>query len=303
MKSQAQPPVGSDRRTEGTPSPRQRGLLALQRAAGNAAVTALLSDDGRPALQRAGLSDTLQEVLSTGSRTGRTTGAGPRGEGTLAAVQRDLAVSLRTMVDGAAPPTAAALITAIRAAPAVERRAVLGDTDLMRLIGSKLGSRQATPVASALLEGTRKWKNPTDNDFFEYFYLNTGPGPRSTASTMNCWESIIYAAFLVNAVSADWVKKFYTDAFAAPDVNAAIWTLLGWTPALPVYKAAGPAQPRTGQLVFYYTPGSPYPGHVAIYMGNGQVMSLWHSPNNIDKIQLINITDLAGRIQYGNAPW
>jgi hypothetical protein len=173
----------------------------------------------------------------------------------------------------------------------------------MSLVGNRLSRPYATTVASALLKGTRKWRNPTGNDFFRFFMLGTGSGPASPAATMNCWESIMFAAYTVGVVSADWIRTFYRSALATADPTAAAYALLGYTAGLPTYAPAAGRVPSTGQLVFYRSGSAAYPGHVAIYLGDGQVMSLWNQPHGIDQVQQVGITEISGTIYYRDPPW
>lgn len=277
------------------PCGRRDKVLGLQRTAGNAAVSAMLAPDPATGPNRDG---SLHRASLLTDLTHTITGQRPTGP----VLQRDLAADVRGMVDIMGPPDYNGLIARIRAASVADRQAVLADSAVMTLIGNRFARQWATTVASALLEGTRKWKNPTDNDFFRFFVLGTGSGPANPSSTMNCWESIMYAAYLTGAVTAPWIKTFYVNALAQPDPNTAAYALLGWTDALPTYNVAAGRVPTTGQLVFYRT-GSGVPGHVAIYLGGGQIMSLWTKPNGVDHIQQVGITDIAGTIYIGNPPW
>jgi len=272
------------------PAPHE-DVIELQRAAGNSAVGALLAGTTTP---HTSLAATLAGALA-----GTLAGARPGGP----TVQRDLRKDVRDRVDIMGPPDYNGLLKLIRAAPVAERRTVLDDDALMKLIGSRFNATWATTVASALLEGTHKWKNPVDNDFYNYFALGTGSGPATPSSTMNCWESVMWAAYLTGAVSASWIKKFYTDALAQPDANTAAYQQLGWSTALPTYDPGKGRVPTTGQIVFYRDGSSGVPGHMAIYMGNGQIMSLWTKPNGVDSIQQVGITEIAGTIYYRDPPW
>jgi hypothetical protein len=295
----AVPVTGRNSATTAGP-PRTAGLIALQRSAGNQAVTTLIT---RPAdktgdqptlasVQRSNLSDLLRAAL---------TGHGPERSAD-PHVQRTLADYIRGQVEVYGPPDLNGIMRAIRAAPMTERRAVVDDATLMRGIGTRFPRDYATTIASALLEGMYKWQNPTGNDFFRFFVLGTGPGPASPSSTMNCWESVMYAAFLVGAVSAAWIRTFYTNALAQADPNAAAYALLGWSTALPTRNPAAGREPGVGQLVFYQQ-GSGVPGHVALYLGGGRIMSLWNQPNGVDHVQEVGITEISGTIYYGNPPW
>jgi hypothetical protein len=203
----------------------------------------------------------------------------------------------------------------IHAAPVAERQAVLNDTALRDLVNRRLSDEWASTVFSALMEGSQTWKNPTENDFFTYFVTNRGSGTLPNAATMNCWESILYAAYLARLIDAAWIATFYRTAIASPDPNRAIWTTLGFSTSLPTYAPPGPGGasagggggvrtvvPRTGQLLFYHTGGA-IPGHVAVSMGGDQAMSLWNQPNNVSTVQRIRVTDLAGTVYVGNPPW
>ena len=95
-----------------------------------------------------------------------------------------------------------------------------------------------------------------------------------------------------------------------------IWQQLGFSTSLPTYAApstsgtgggvgAGSGTTRTpsvGQLLFYHTGGA-VPGHVAVSLGGDQAISLWNQPNNVDAVQRIRVTDLAGTVYVGNPPW
>jgi hypothetical protein len=284
-----------------TRHPGTAGFLGLQRSAGNRAVTSIMARTvDRPTeqqqaptnVQRSSLSDLLRAALMGGSPR---PSAGPQ-------VQRTLSDYIRGQVEVYGPPDLNGIMRAIRAAAMTERRAVVDDAALMRGIGTRFPRDYATTIASALLEGMYQWRNPTGNDFFRFFVLGTGPGPASPSSTMNCWESVMYAAFLVGAVSAAWIRSFYTSALAQPDANAAAYALLGWSAGLPIRNPAAGREPSVGQLVFYQQ-GSGVPGHVAIYLGGGRIMSLWNQPNGVDHVQEVGITEIAGTIYYGNPPW
>lgn len=241
-------------------------------------------------VQRAVLADSLRGAVAAHARPAVT-------------AQRALAGDLRAKVSITGPPDHDAMVRLIRAASVAERQAALGDGALMRDIGQRFDKAGATILASALLEGSKTWVNPANNDFFRFFVQGAGGPPSSPTATMNCWESIMYAAYLVGAVNATWIDRFYRTALATtPDPNVAIWALLGWTSSLPTYNPGAGRTPSEGDLVFYMSGGT-YPGHVAIYVGGGQVISLWNQPNGVDSVQRIGIKDLSGTITYKAAPW
>ncbi|HVV88049.1 MAG TPA: hypothetical protein VHE35_33645, partial [Kofleriaceae bacterium] len=257
--------------------------------------------------QRRSLADGLRAAL----------GVAADDDAARAPVQCALIDDLRSSLQIYGPVDYNALVAMVHAAPTAERQAVVSDSGMRDLINARLTAQWAQTVFSSLLEGSQTWRNPTNNDFFAYFVTSSGTGTLPNTATMNCWESIMYAAYLGHQVSATWIKNFYTTALAAPDANAAVWSGLGFSTSLPQYAApatsgtAGgtPAgtggatvTPRAGQLLFYHTGGA-IPGHVAVSLGGDQAISLWSQPNHVNSVQRINVTDLAGTVYVGNPPW
>jgi cell wall-associated NlpC family hydrolase len=71
---------------------------------------------------------------------------------------------------------------------------------------------------------------------------------------------------------------------------------------LPVVNSSGVVS--EGDLVFYTRPKKSYPAHVAVYVGNDEVISLWTAPKGINSVQRIPIDSFPGTtIQYGPKPW
>jgi len=261
-----------------------------------------------PGVQQRSLTSRLLAAFAAPSHTGATTGA---------AVQMTLSTTLRSSLDVYGPVDYNGIVAMIHAAPAAERQAAMNDSSLRDLINSRLSAEWAQTVFSSLMEGSQKWKNPTNNDFFTFFVTNNGNGPLPNTATMNCWESIMYAAFLAHQVSATWIKTFYQTALASPDPNAMVWTQLRFSTALPTYAAPSTSgtqggvgaggtgntrTPSAGQLLFYHTGGA-VPGHVAVSLGGDQAISLWNQPNNVDAVQRIRVTDLSGTVYVGDPPW
>ncbi|WP_374175095.1 DUF4157 domain-containing protein [Flavobacterium tructae] len=182
-----------------------------------------------------------------------------------------------------------------------DRQAALADTSIRSLINSKLTAPVSVAIFSHLLLGSMYWRNPPNNDFFAYFVTNSGSGTLPAAATMNCWESIMYAAYLSNKINASWIQTFYNNAFSSGgDPNILIWSQLGWNSGLPVYPGT---TPTVGQLIFYTASGDPYPGHVAMAIDGTHAISLWSKPNNNFFIQRVNINVFSGVIQISNPPW
>ena len=266
---------------------------------------------------RAGPAGVQQRSLAEDLR-GALAGPAP-GAAAAAPVQMTLSTTLRASLEIYGPVDYNGLVAMIHAAPTAERQAVLNDAALRDLINSRLNKEWASTVFSSLMEGSQSWKNPPQNDFYAFFITSNGNGPMPNTATMNCWESILYAAFLARQVTAAWIRTFYTTATSAPpaDITATFWQLLHFSTALPRYAAPassgtgggvgapGPGAtvtPRAGQLLFYHSGGA-IPDHVAVSLGGDQAMSLWNQPNSIASVQRIQVTAISGTIFVGDPPW
>ncbi|NJL67507.1 MAG: hypothetical protein HC894_13405 [Microcoleus sp. SM1_3_4] len=88
-------------------------------------------------------------------------------------------------------------------------RSVVGDPNMRTLIVDKFRQKpeMATAIMAALLKGSQKWENPTSNNFTSHFW-DKKPGFLQYTDSMNCWEMIIYAAFLCGQLTADQVRIF-----------------------------------------------------------------------------------------------
>ena len=221
------------------------------------------------------------------------------GPGTAAPAATTLADRLVAGLEIYGPVHYDALIADVHAAPLAERRTALANVRVRQLARERLGPDVGVSLISALLEGSQHWENPPANDFFDYFVTQKGTGTLPSTATMNCWEMILYSAYLIGAIGQPWIEQFYMDALAAPDPNVLIWQRLGWTAALPRYPAV---QPVAGQLLFYFDGGT-YPGHVAISIGGDQAISLWNQPRGEYATQRIRVDELAGTVHIGNPPW
>ena len=218
----------------------------------------------------------------------------------LAPPAANLTTRLHEALDIVGPVYEPSLIEAIHAAPVAERQTALADANLRQKMRDRLDRASCLAVMTSLLEGSQNWLNPPNNDFFSYFFVTMGTGTLPNAASMNCWESILYGAYLSGQIDQPWIQNFYQNARSSANPNATIWAALGWSAALPVYDAAHP--PTAGQLLFYHT-GGPVPGHVALSLGGDQAFSLWNQPNNNMHAQRITVTDLTGAVHVGNPPW
>ena len=192
------------------------------------------------------------------------------------------------------------LITIIHAAPLAERQAVLNNSTARGLISGEFSGDEAVTIMSSLLEGSQHWANPPSNDFYQYFMVNGGTGTLPNSGTMNCWESIMYAAYLAGEIDVAWIIQFYSQAMNTPNPTAEVWNLLGFSTSLPQYPASNPSP---GQLVFYVNTGASMPRHVVLSLGGAEGMSLWNQPNNDYFVQRIDLNDLSGTKYLGDSPW
>ena len=234
-------------------------------------------------------------------------GATPPGPSSPPPPPPQLADILRGMVDITGPVHYEGLIAAIHAAPLAQRQAALNNASLRTLINSRLDGVWASTVMSSLLEGSQVWTNPPSNDFFQHFVTDGKTGTVGNSTSMNCWESMMYAAYLSGDVSPAWIKSFYQTAMAAPDPNGSVWSQLGFSSALPHYAApgtggSGGVEPKPGQLIYFQT-GSGVPGHVAVSLGGDQMISLWNQPGGVDSVQRISVSQISGTVYVGNPPW
>ena len=191
------------------------------------------------------------------------------------------------------------IIADIHAAPPAERRTALESQRVRDLARDRLNPPETLTVMASLLEGAQSWKNPASNDFYNYFVVTRGTGRLPSTATMNCWEMILYSAYMVGQIDQPWIERFYTEAFADPDPNLWIWRRLGWNSSLPQYPAT---TPQSGQLLFYQTGGA-HPGHVALALGGDQAISLWNQPRGDRATQRIRVDELSGVITIGDRPW
>lgn len=198
------------------------------------------------------------------------------------------------------------IISLIGKASKEERRSVVGNRNMRLLIANSLKPELATVVMGYLLNGEQEWQNPPNNDFFQHFVRDKKDSPMAYDATMNCWEMILYAAFLLGQVSGDQIRTFCNNSFnEGHGIFMEVWGRLGWKTGLPYYRGRAPngepkqAVPRPGQLLFFVSKKGKKPGHVAISFGGEDALSLWDQPNQYKQIQRIKVSDLKGFVQIG----
>jgi hypothetical protein len=192
-------------------------------------------------------------------------------------------------------------------------RSVVGDVGMRTLIVDKFRQRpeMATAIMAALLKDSQKWTPPMNNDFVEHF-LNSkkhNPGlhrdPLPYTASMNCWEIIIYAAFLCNQITLSGIYNFIDKGYYGTFTVDAMETM-GYAKSLEFYPNRGPngeqtKSPQPGDLVFFTDKwlGVETTGHVAISLGGSKIVSLWDRPNNSNKVQIVDVKDINGKVQIG----
>ncbi len=195
-------------------------------------------------------------------------------------------------------------------ATATHKQEVLADEALITRLQSELNRSNLLKVLQNLdastetmmliyLKGNQKWKNPRANDFFVYFVTDNENGTLPDTATMNCWESIMYAAYLAGKIDGNYIRNFYSLAYSTTgEPNDMVWATLGASKTLPKYPDNAP---QSGQLLFYYGYQERTPSHVALSLGGDDALSLWWKP--ADAVQHIKISDIYGYVYFTDPPW
>ena len=241
---------------------------------------------------------------------------------------------------GALDPQSFDIITVlamIENAPLAERQAILQKPKVLDLIRASAGD-QAYVVMAALSIGSFRWlasqhgadgciaifltdpttHEPRTNNFAQWICTVPNPDdpssqispPNPLTGSMNCWEFVLFSAFLGGNISYDELDAVYSEVgtpITLEEHKQAIYTALGgeqsieWNPCDDI-----PA----GSIVFF-DDGSNPTAHVAIATGreiNGspELISLWNQPNSIESVQFTSIAALNGSdytISVAPNPW
>ena len=148
---------------------------------------------------------------------------------------------------------------------------------------------------AAGLEGQLYWQNPP-NDFDKYFYK--GKGDPWELQTMNCWQFILYCAWINGKYNKSKVKQ----------VDEGVWPSI--MNNIETYSPK--SKPNPGDLVFFYYRSrarrpSKVPQHVALSLGGSDVWSLWQWPRmSVARTNFKEIEDYAKekrisfrKVEYG----
>ena len=190
-----------------------------------------------------------------------------------------------------------------------ERHAILNTLELRHRINS-LAPISAISVNAALLVGSQNWQQLANTtDFVNHFTLYDREIPLSYSATMNCFEMLLYAAFLTGEITRSQIEEYYNNStfYGLPD-SQRFFSNLGWRENLPDYQGLArvgksSVVPRVGDLVFFskiennfFTHQQEYKTtHVALSIGGDLVISLHandFSLSSIDPVRRVRIADL-----------
>ena len=188
-------------------------------------------------------------------------------------------------------------------------RAVVGDVPMRKLIVDSFSSKpgMATAIMASLLKGSQWWTNPVNNDFVQHFERDKKTTPMPYNASMNCWEMILYAAFLCGQITTTQIRNFFEKS-NYNFLKSSGMPMMGYKESLPFYVTLPNSQQKAtikslqpGELLFYIKSERGDADHVAIALGGGKVVSLWDKPNNNNQIQILDVLTLAdaSSIQVG----
>jgi Domain of unknown function (DUF4157) len=110
------------------------------------------------------------------------------------------------------------------------------------------------------------------------------------ATTINCWEMVLLAAFRARVITWAWIHDLY--------VNRGMDTWVGRMASSTSPYVPGTSRPQRGDLVFWNGLD-----HVALATGNGEeIISFWPPPQmesvagTVDKVKTTTITALTGYV-------
>ncbi|HLP87609.1 MAG TPA: hypothetical protein VK184_03250 [Nostocaceae cyanobacterium] len=207
-----------------------------------------------------------------------------------------------------------------------QRRNVLKDRELINLLKTKLQPNFVHVISANLLRGSQVWRNPEDNDFYQHFVERKSNNSLPANASMNCWEMVLYSAYLVglikpekirsyyfkssidginyeNLVSKDPFFKFLSSTNVNDEMTKSILRNMTWKEGLPYHPDYSPNRkkgsklyevknPRPGDFLFFRktTERIEAPQHVAIAINNDEAVSLtsaFASPNQQNVVERI----------------
>ncbi|WP_299315831.1 DUF4157 domain-containing protein [uncultured Aquimarina sp.] len=224
-----------------------------------------------------------------------------------------------------------------------DRRDVANSDGFRTFINITKNSAEATAIVAALMEGSLYWPsasgpNPAEGNriglrstFASWIRggnENQNKPAASEASTMNCWEGVMFSAYLAGKCTYNDLTQIHTNATNAANIGNNYFDVIA--NSLNVNNSVPYVFPNTtiptGSIVFLVYPNPMVVGgvppahptneqklsHVAISLGRGVgmnnlVMSLWTQPNHIKQFQRVTIDSLRLgfniRIYTAPNPW
>jgi hypothetical protein len=204
-------------------------------------------------------------------------------------------------------------VRTIKEGSQTQRREALNDSSVRSALQTYPYPNLASVIAATLLEGEQSWQafGAGVVNFYTHFVDRGQNTPLPYTATMNCWDMVLYAAFIAGKISGEDIRKFYRIAQSmGGGYEPKYWETLKWFESLPYftgYSIAGGTQrePDPGDLLFFRRRNrnpwdSNIPTHIAFSIGGRQAISLADRPNQNKTIQRITVDQLYYD-QYGDA--
>jgi hypothetical protein len=170
---------------------------------------------------------------------------------------------------------------------------------IMQGISTCLSSDEALAISGALMEGISPWRQAGQTSFYAEFMSAEiyGRAPdlnklKPKLSSMNCWESVLYALYKLNRIDEHTIAETFgynlaSSELSLPEQSINTWEAVGFSNASLINYEVDVIP--TGKFVYYVPEGKAYPEHIALSLGNGKAISLWDKPDNNKFVQTIDI--------------
>jgi hypothetical protein len=147
------------------------------------------------------------------------------------------------------------LLGFIQRIPAVERRAYRDDPEVRTNI-QKRSKAEATILMGALMQGSLQYNKLSGSDFLNIFITGSGEAELDETQSANCWEFIMYSAWLAGKLDANEIREMHANNgmkdvsfFSKGTQIARPYTTLGLD-FNTSQKYSDTNQPQPGDLVF-----------------------------------------------------
>ena len=192
------------------------------------------------------------------------------------------------------------LLSAIGRASQEDKLAILNNPAYMRWIRDRYGPAAQTVIVAALLEGSLYWPGPSGpnesgaiaptSDFGRWM-RGEGPPPDPATGSMNCWEYLMYAAYLSGDVSYEELTAIHNQAAAAARAETDPYEAYGAYYGVIEHALGADSRvslplgvpPPAGSIIFFDTGSGPL-AHVVMATGrlapdgSPEIVSLWTLP-------------------------